>query len=286
MDGQMVTAGAAWARLERDALPYIGDTPIAKIDAPNVLAVLRRMEARGALEPAYKLKSTISQIMRYAIACGHIYANPARDLSFALSPKRNQPRPTITDPRAVGALMRDITRYPVPATRCALRLIALTFVRPGELSRAEWAEIDLAESVWRIPPARMKMRAAHLVPLSRQAVRVLRTMRGLSGAGVYVFPQARDPERPMCRRRLNNALRGLGYAGDVMCAHGFRAMASTVLNEKGYNRDWIERQLAHSERNGVRASYNHAEYLGERRRMMQSWADYLDKLRRVAGRSK
>jgi integrase len=284
MDGKMVTADAAWTRLERDALPYIGNMAVAKVDAPAVLALLRRMEDRGALEPAYKLKSTISQIMRYAIACGHAYANPARDLSFALTPKRNRPRPAITDPRAVGALMHGIVRYPMLATRCALRLLALTFVRPCELCRAEWAEVDLAEAVWRIPAERMKMRKAHVVPLSRQAAKILRTMHGLSGARIYVFPQARDPEKPMCRKRLNGALRSLGYSGDIMCAHGFRAMASTVLNEKGYNRDWIERQLAHSERSGVRASYNHAEYLAERRGMMQAWADYLDQLRRAAGR--
>jgi integrase len=172
--------------------------------------------------------------------------------------------------------MRDIEAYPIPATRYALRLLALTFVRPGELRQAEWTEVDIDGTEWRIPAPRMKMRRPHIVPLSRQAIMTLKTVRDLTGDGHYVFPQARDRSKPMCGKCLNYALRRLGYSKDVMVGHGFRAMASTLLNEQGYNRDWIERQLAHGESNKIRAAYNFAEYLPERRRMMQGWADYLD----------
>lgn len=167
-------------------------------------------------------------------------------------------------------------------TKCALGLAALTFVRPGELRKAQWSEFDLDDSEWRIPAERMKMRTAHIVPLSRQAVALLKELRPLTGGGTYVFPGARSAKRPMSENTVNAALRNLGYSTEQMTGHGFRSMASTLLNELGWNRDAIERQLAHGERNEVRAAYNHAEHLPERRRMMQFWADYLDGLKKGA----
>jgi integrase len=176
--------------------------------------------------------------------------------------------------------MYAIQSYPRPVLRCALHLSALTFVRPGELRRAEWPEIDLPAAIWRIPAVRMKMRRAHIVPLARQAVDILLDLRPLTGKGQYLFPARRREEKPMCHHVLNTALRTMGYASDVMCAHGFRAMASSLLSEQErWSVDAIERQLAHVERNKVRAAYHRAEHLDERRRMMQGWADYLDGLR-------
>jgi integrase len=188
--------------------------------------------------------------------------------------------PSITEPKAVGALMRAIDDYQGAfVTRCALRLAPLVFTRPGELRKSEWAEFNLEEAEWRIPAARMKMREPHIVPLSRQAVAVLQDLRPLTGRSLFVFPSVRTPLRPMSDNTVNAALRRLGYAKDEMTGHGFRSMASTLLNEQGWNRDAIERQLAHGERDAVRAAYNYAEHLPERRRMMQAWADYLQTLR-------
>jgi integrase len=178
--------------------------------------------------------------------------------------------------------MRDIDAYPVQATRCALRLLALTFVRPGELRRAEWDEIDLDAAEWRIPAEKMKMRRPHIVPLSKQALKALKDVQKLGKASRYVFPQVRDTEKPTHSKTINKALRSLGYSADEMCGHGFRAMASSLLSEQGWSVDAIERQLAHVEGNSVRAAYHRSEHLDERRRMMQAWADYLDKLRRSA----
>ena len=276
MDGKAATAAVAWKRLEQDALPHIGAMPVQTIDAPAVLSLLRRVEERGAVGVAYKLKSTVSQVYRYAIACGYAYTNPARDLSFALAPRRNRPHSALIEPRRVGELMRDIDTYPVQATRCALRLLALTFVRPGELRQAEWAEFDLDGAEWRIPAERMKMRRAHIVPLSRQAVTTLKMLSDWTGNERFLFQQARDAGKPMCAKTINYALRRLGYDKNVMVGHGFRAMASSLLSEQGWSVDAIERQLAHTDGNKVRAAYHRAEHLDERRRMMQAWADYLD----------
>ncbi len=190
---------------------------------------------------------------------------------------------SITDPKAIGELLRDLDGYQGAfVTRCALRLSPLVFLRPGELRKAEWAEIDLDKAEWRIPAARMKMDALHIVPLSTQAVAILREIQPLTGAGKYVFPGARTDTRPMSENAVLAALRRMGYTTDEMTGHGFRSMASTLLNEQGFNRDAIERQLAHAERDGVRAAYNYAEYLPERKRMMQAWADYLGDLAKGA----
>ena len=264
------------------AYPAFGDRPIAEITALEVLSVLRRVEARGRYETARRLRSTCGTIFRYAIATGRAERDPSADLRGALtSPKVNH-RAAIVDPAAIGALLRAIDGYDgLPMTKAALRLAPLVFVRPGELRHAEWPEFDLAAAEWRIPPAKMKMRRAHRVPLSRQALDVLRDLQPMSGGERFLFPSVRSTVRPMSENTLNAALRRLGYGTDEMTAHGFRAMASTRLNEmSGWNPDAIERQLAHQEQDDVRRAYVHAaEYWPERVRMMQAWADYLDELR-------
>jgi integrase len=187
---------------------------------------------------------------------------------------------SITDPKAIGELLRDIEGYQGAfVTRCALRLAPLVFLRPGELRKAEWAEIDMDKAEWRIPAVRMKMNAVHIVPLASQAVAILRELHQLTGSGKYVFPGARTTTRPMSENAVLAALRRMDYTTDEMTGHGFRSMASTLLNEQGYNRDAIKRQLAHAERDGVRAAYNYAEYLPDRKLMMQAWANYLDALK-------
>ncbi|MBF0422167.1 MAG: tyrosine-type recombinase/integrase [Magnetococcales bacterium] len=271
------------SRLKRDVFPWLGNRPVADITAPELLAVLRRIESRGALETAHRIKSSCGQVFLYAIATGRAERNPAADLKGALPPVRQRRMATMTDPKAIAALLRVIDGYQGAfVTRCALRLAPLTFVRPGELRHAEWSELDLEAAEWRIPAIKMKAREMHIVPLSRQAVEVLRELHPLTGSGRYVFPGGRTIHRPMSENAVLAALRRMGFQKDEMTGHGFRAMASTRLNEMGWKPDVIERQLAHAERNKVRAAYNHAEYLPERRKMMQAWADYLDALREGA----
>jgi integrase len=272
-------AAEVWSRLEREVFPFIGTMQTDKIDAPTVLSVLRRTESRGLVITMYKIKSHISQIFKYAIACGLAYTDPSRDLSAALTRRTSKSMPTIIDPQEVGRLLVAIDGYRWPVVRAALKLAALTFVRPGELRRAEWPEINIDTAEWRIPAEKMKMRQVHIVPLSRQALAVLKELHPATGHGTFLFPSVRTGARPMSDMTVNAALRVLGYAQGDMTGHGFRSMASTLLNEQGYNRDWIERQLAHGEHDPVRAAYNYAQYLLERRRMMQEWADYLDSLR-------
>lgn len=268
------------ARLERDLFPWIGKKPIAEVTAPELLQCLRRIEARGSLDTAHRAKQDASAILRYAIATGRAQRDPAQDLRGALPPAKGGHFATITDPQAVGALLRAVDGYSGDMiTRSALRLMPLVFVRPGELRHAEWAEFDLDAAEWRIPGVRMKMRETHIVPLSVQAVEILRELEPLTGSGRLLFPSTRAKTRPMSENTVNAALRRMGYGSDEMTGHGFRAMASTLLNEQGWKPDAIERQLAHAERNKVRASYNHAQFLPERRKMMQAWADYLDMLK-------
>jgi len=260
--------------------PWLGKLPIAAIEPPDVLACLRRIEAGGHHETAHRQKQRISQVYRYAIAHGLAKTNPAADLSDALQPIVSKSRSAITDPGEVGELLRSIdTFHGQLATACALKLSPLVFVRPGELRKAEWSEFDLDAAEWRIPAEKMKMREEHVVPLSTQAVAILRELYPLTGSHRYLFPGARSPSRPMSENTINAALRRLGYDSDTMTGHGFRALASTRLNEMGWAPDIIERQLAHAERNKVRAAYNRASYMAERRKMMQAWADYLDGLR-------
>ncbi|MEO5334964.1 MAG: tyrosine-type recombinase/integrase [Magnetococcus sp. YQC-5] len=270
-------------RLERDVFPWVGARPSKEITAPELLTLLRRIEERGTIETAHRVKSICSRVFRYAIATGRVDRDPAADLRGALAPVVTSHRASITDPGEIGALLRVIDAYKGTfVARCALQLAPMLFVRPGELRQAEWSEFDLDGGEWRIPAAKMKMKETHIVPLARQAVAILQELHPLTGAGRYVFPSVRTDERPMSENTVLSALRRMGYANDEMCGHGFRSTASTLLNEQGYNRDWIERQLAHSERDGVRAAYNYAQHLPERRKMMQHWADYLDQL---AGRN-
>ena len=270
-------------RLERDIFPWLGSRPIAGIEAPELLTNLQRIERRGAIETAHRAMQNTSQIFRYAIATGRAKYNPAADLTGALAPTIKTSFPTITDPTKIAELLRAIDGYQgTLATQCALKLAPLVFVRPGELRQAEWCEVDLENALWVIPAARMKMREKHVVPLSRQAMAILSELKPLTGNGRYVFPGARSNGRPMSENTVNAALRRLGYDKDTMTGHGFRHMASTLLNEQGWNRDAIERQMAHAERNSIRATYNYAEYLPERHRMMQSWADYLETLKNGA----
>lgn len=266
-------------RLERDIFPWIGNRPIGDITAPELLTVLRRIESRGALETAHRALQNCGQVFRYAVATGRAERDPSGDLRGALPPTKQIHHASITDPKAIGGLLRAIKGYQGSfITKCALQLAPLVFVRPGELRKAEWSEFDLDAAEWRIPAARMKMREQHIVPLSSRAVAILRELYALTGNGRYVFPGARTNGRPMSENTINAALRRLGYSGNEMTGHGFRSMASTILNEQGWHRDAIERQLAHAERNSVRAAYNYAEHLAERRKMMQAWADYLDGL--------
>jgi len=269
-----------WGRMEREVLGDIGNIPIGDIDAPMVLTILRRIEARGTIETAHKVKSYISQTMRYGIACGLIHYDPARDLAGAITPRNKRPMSAIIDPKEVGGLMRSIYGYTGgPVVASALKLAALTFVRPGELRHAEWCEVDMDAAEWRIPAVKMKMKRPHLVPLSTQGIDVLSELRVYSGNSRYLFPSIRTNDRPMSDMTVNAALRALGYTQDRMTGHGFRAMANTLLAEMGWSMDAVERQLAHAEVNKVRAVYHRAEHLPERKRMMQAWADYLDELR-------
>lgn len=267
-------------RLERDVFPWLGKRPIAEIEAPELLAVLRRIEHRGAVETAHRAMQNCGQVFRYAVATGRAKRNSAADLVGAIAPPVKSSFATITEPAKIAELLRAMDGYQGSfITQCALKLAPLVFVRPGELRKAEWAEIDLDAAQWVIPAERMKMREKHIVPLSRQAVAILTELQPLTGSGKFVFPGARTNGRPMSENTVNAALRRLGYGTDDMTGHGFRHMASTLLNEQGWNRDAIERQMAHAERNSIRATYNYAEYLPERGRMMQAWADYLDGLK-------
>ncbi len=266
-------------RLEKDIFPWLGQRPVSEITAPELLSALRRIENRGAIETAHRAQQNCGQVFRYAIATGRAERDPSIDLRGALAPTRQKHHASITNPHAIGELLRAFNDYQGHfVTKCALRLAPLLFVRPGELRKAEWSEFNFTEAEWRIPAAKMKMRETHIVPLSTQAITILKEIRALTGNGQYVFPSIRSNKRPMSENTVTGALRRLGYTKDEMTGHGVRSMASTILNEQGWNRDAIERQLAHAERNSVRAAYNYAEHLQERRKMMQSWADYLDEL--------
>lgn len=264
------------------AFPAIGGRPIAEITAPELLSLLRKIEARGRYETARRLRSTCGMLFRYAIATGRAERDPSVDLRGALIAPKVTHRSAIVDPKGVGALLRAIDDYEgLPLTKAALKLAPLVFVRPGELRTAEWAEFDLENAAWLIPAAKMKMRRAHRVPLSKQALIIIRDLQVLSRGGRWLFPSVRTTSRPMSENTLNAALRRLGYSKDQMTAHGFRSIASTRLNEMGlWNPDAIERQLAHQEPDSARRPYMEAaEFWPERVRMMQAWADYLDDLR-------
>ena len=265
------------------AYPALAERPIAEITAPELLLVLRKVEARGRYETARRLRSTCGMIFRYAIATGRAERDPSSDLRGALTAPKVTHRATIVDPNGIGALLRAIEGYDGhPPTKAALRLAPLFFVRPGELRCAEWTEFDLRAAQWSIPAHKMKLPRPHRVPLSKQSIAVLQGLRKITGDSRWLFPSVRSVARPISENTLNAALRRLGYGPQEMTTHGFRAMASTRLNEMGcWNVDAIERQLAHQEPDDVRRAYIHAaEFWDERVRLMQAWADYLDTLKK------
>jgi integrase len=275
-------------RLELDIFPWLGRRPVGEIKPPEILAALRRIESRGALESAHRVLQNCGQVFRYAVATGRAERDPTGDLRGALPQPKEKHLASIVEPKRVGELLRAIEGYEGHfVTKCALRFAPLVFVRPGELRQAVWSEIDFEKAEWRIPAERMKMREQHLVPRSRQALEILRELEpvtnqeiyGMPDAPRYVFPGTLSRRRPMSENSVLAALRRMGYPKEEMTGHGFRSMASTLLHELGWNHQVIERQLAHAERNSVSAAYNFAEHLPERRKMMQAWADYLEGLK-------
>ena len=272
-------AGKTKACLERHAFPTMGNRPIKEIAAPDLLAMLRVIEKRGTVDMAHRVQQHCGAIFRYAIASGLIGADPTPSLKGALSTTRQQHYAALTDPTEYAQLLRDIDGYRGEVTtKVAMVMLAYSFQRTKEVRFAEWSDFDFESAMWRIPAEVMKMREAHLVPLSCQVIAILKELHQLTGTGRLVFPSTTSRERPISENTVTYALARLGYKGR-MTGHGFRSVASTILNEQGYRHDVIERQLSHSERNQVRAAYNRAEYLPERRAMMQQWADYLDKLK-------
>lgn len=268
------------ARLEKNIFPWIGNHPISEVTPMELLRLMRQIETRGAKETAHRVLQVCGQVFKFAIVTARAQVDPTAALKGALAPVQTKHHASITDPQEIGKLLRDIDGYKgFFITKCALRLSPLLFVRPGELRKAEWSEINFETDEWRIPAVKMKMKTVHIVPLSKQALSILNELHPLTGDGKYVFPGLINVDRPMSDNTVTSALRRLGYTSDEMTAHGFRSMACTLLNEHGWNRDAIERQLAHAERSNVRAAYNYAEYLPERRKMMQEWANYLETLR-------
>lgn len=275
-------------RLGKHILPAIGEMPPDEINAPLLLMkIVRPIEAAGHYETAHKVIAQCGQIFRYAIATGHATRDPSADLRGALITAPSGHYAHIIDAKRFGALLRAIYGYEGShIVRGAMCLLSLTFVRPGELRHAEWPEIDLDAAEWKIPAEKMKMKRPHIVPLSRQAVEILEGMRSFTGAMRYVFPSARSytGTRPMSDVAIHAALRSMGFAKGDMTAHGFRHSASTFLNESAlWSSDAIERQLSHIDSDKIRATYNYAEYLPERRKMMQWWADWCDAQRESVG---
>lgn len=259
----------------------IARMPVSEITAPDLLAVLRRIETKGNYETSRRVLQLAGRVFRYAIATARLVSDPSRDLRGALTAPRSKHYGAITDPKAAGELLRAIETYEgMGITKIAMRLSAYVFVRPGELRHAEWADIDLDAGLWTIPAEKMKMRKAHHIPLSLQSVEVFQELMPLTGPTGYVFPSIRTRKRPMSENTVNAGLRRLGYTGDEMTAHGFRAMASTLLNESGkWSADAIERALAHGDSDKVRAAYHRGTHWKERVEMAQWWSDYLDALR-------
>jgi integrase len=266
-------------RFEMYAFPWLGGRPVAEITAPELLAIARRAESAGALETAHRVLQTCGQVFRYAVATGRADRDPTGDLRGSLPSATKTHMAAVTEPRAVAELLRTLDQYQgsVPV-RCALLLAPLVFVRPGELRAAKWADIDLDAAEWRFIAS--KTETQHIVPLATQAVAILREAQAVTGYGVYVFPSPRTGERPMSDNAILSALRRMGIPKDEMSGHGFRAMARTLLDEVlGVRPDLIEHQLAHAVRDPNGRAYNRTAHLPERRRMMQTWADYLDKLK-------
>ena len=256
-------------------LPEDRESPVGEIKPPELLKALRVIESQGKLETAHRVLQVSGQIFRYAIATGRAERDPAADLRSALAPWKPKHFASITDPARVGALLLDLDDYPGSfTTRCALRLAPLVFVRPGELRKAEWGEIDFEQSLWSIPGFKMKTGKPHLVPLSEQAMEILKEIEQLTGTGQYVFA-GRKPDIPMSEKTMNGALRTMGYSSKEFTPHGFRAMARTLLDEQLECRpEIIEHQLAHNVRDPLGRAYNRTKHLAERKQMMKAWADY------------
>lgn len=264
--------------IEKD-MASIGRMPIANVTAPELLSALRKLEGRGIVETAHRARSLAGRVFRYAIATGRAQRNPADDLRGALEQTTTRHLSSLTDPEEIAPLLRALHGYQGTAVvAAALKLAPLVFVRPGELRRARWEDFDLDAAEWRFTAS--KTGTPHIVPLATQAVAILRELHPLTGRGEYVFPSVRSNKRPMSNNTVNVALRALGFDGDTMTGHGFRAMARTVLDEVlGFRPDYIEHQLAHAVRDPLGRAYNRTKHLPERRKMMQAWADYLDGLR-------
>ncbi|GHT03275.1 integrase [Synergistales bacterium] len=271
-----------WRILSDYILPHVGHMPIKDITAPDVLAALRRIEAQGKNATAHTAHQICGQVFRYAIACGYAIVNPADALKGALVPAVINHNASLTDPVKIQGLVRAMDAIDAGmVVKSALWFSAYVFLRPGEVRHIEWRDVFLDDSEIRIPPEKMKLRRLHIVPLAPQVKELLKTLQNITGAGQYVFPslRSRRGDTPMSENTIAVCLRRMGYSSDEMTAHGFRSMASTRLNEMGFPADAIERQLAHVEGNHVRAAYNYAEYLPERRKMMCAWADWLDGLK-------
>ncbi|OHB33822.1 MAG: integrase [Desulfuromonadaceae bacterium GWC2_58_13] len=268
-------------QLENNVFPWIGTCPVSEVEAPELLAVLRRMEDRGVIETAHRVRTICGQVFRYAIATGRAKRDVAADLRGALTVVKKKHLPAITDPAKVADLLKAIDAFEGSfVVKSALRLAPLVFVRPGELRKAEWSEIDIEAETWNIPAEKMKMKEPHLVPLSRQAVAILKELQPLTGRSRFVFPCSRSATRPMSDMALIAAIRRMGYEKGEMTPHGFRAMARTILDEVLQVRpDFIEHQLAHAVRDPNGRAYNRTAHLAERRKMMQTWAEYLDGLK-------
>ena len=273
------------SRLAKDIFPLIGNKPISTITASETLEALRVIEAR-AVETAHRVKQFCSQIFRYAVAIGkrsEDKGDPTIFIKNALTPAKHSRFAAITAPNKIGHLLMDIDAHRASIViEYALKIIPYVFVRPSELRLAKWEEIDLDKKEWRIPASRMKMKVEHIVPLAKQVIELLNKLKPYAMDSVYLFPSPREKTRPITEETLIAAIRHMGYDKETMTVHGFRKMASTRLNEMGFNRDWVERQLAHKERNKIRDAYNYAQYLPERKRMMQEYADYLDSLKASA----
>ena len=268
-------AASAMRRLEADIFPKIGSQKISEIAPPQMLAVLRMIESRGAHDLAHRVQQVCGQIFTYAIVTGRAERNPVNDLRGALTPVVKKHNAYLKADE-LPEFLKKMEAYDGLQTRLAMKFLLLTFVRTGEMRGAKWDEIDMDKAEWRIPAERMKMRDPHIVPLSKQAIAVLKELKPYTGHWAHVFPNQHKPQGQMSENTILYALYRMGYHGKST-GHGFRATASTILNEHGFAPDVIERQLAHAERNGVRKAYNHAQYLPERRKMMTWWADYLDK---------
>ena len=277
-------------RLVANVYPAIGDTPIALLGPGEVLALIKKIESRGAKEVAKRVLGISSQVFRFAVALQLIPSDPCRDLNGALAPRIKGNFAALTTKEEVGELLCKIEDYNGSAVvRAALLFSALTFNRPGPIRHAEWSEIDFENAMWTVPALKMKLtkeqklrKEPHLVPLSSQALEVLRKIQHFTGRGTYIFPNPRDRNTPMSENAVNVAIRRMGYSKEQMTAHGFRSTASTLLNELGHRSDVIEAQLAHSVADKIRAIYNRAQYMNERRALMQAWADFLDVLRNVS----